>query len=82
MDIKQIIIQSLREVSSFIETEGDDFDMREYIYDSISFISFIVEIENNLGIYFPDEMLDFENLTSFNGFAELIDSLISEKSTN
>ena len=50
----------------------DDFDVREYILDSISFISAVVEIENTLKIELPDEILQYDNLASFYAFSRSI----------
>ena len=50
-------------------------DLTEYILDSIQFISFIVELERELNIEFPDELLLYDNIRSLNGFISLIENL-------
>lgn len=55
----------------------DDVDLREYITDSIQFISFIVEIERELNMEFPDEFLLFDKIASLNGFSNIIESVLS-----
>ena len=46
-----------------------DVDLRDYVEDSIQFISAIVEIESQLGIELPDELLTYDCLASFNAFS-------------
>ena len=57
------------------QKETIDVDLTEYILDSIQFISFIVELERELNIEFPDELLLYENIRSLNGFISLIENL-------
>ena len=53
----------------------EDYELIEYIADSLQFISFVVELETALHIEFPDELLNGEILQSRNGFAEMLESL-------
>lgn len=78
MNVKNTIKEALTLSGMYLpaENEPEDLDLREYIIDSIGFMSFIVELENRLGIYFPDERLDFEVLSSLNGFTEMIEDLM------
>ena len=46
-----------------------DIDLRDYIEDSIQFISAVVEIENQLEIELPDELLTYDCLASFHAFS-------------
>ena len=55
-----------------------DIDLREYITDSILFISFVVELENRLSISIPDNLLRIEVLASSNGLVNMLDTIISE----
>ena len=54
-----------------------DCDLREYVVDSIQFISTIVEIENKLDIELTDEMLQFDSLASFYAFSINIFEILS-----
>lgn len=78
MNVKNTIKEALTLSGTYLpaENEPEDLDLREYIIDSIGFMSFIVELENRLGIYFPDERLDFEVLSSLNEFTEMIEDLM------
>lgn len=54
----------------------DDFSINDYVTDSLSFIQFIIAMEEELHIELPDDFLDFEILNSARGFIEKIDSYI------
>lgn len=56
-------------------TTMEDVNLMDYVVDSITFISFIVELENMLGFDISDEFLDFEKLNSFNGFVAMIEAI-------
>lgn len=57
-----------------------DVDLRDYIEDSIQFISAVVEIENQLEIELPDELLAYDCLASFHAFSMSIwEALLSGK---
>lgn len=66
------ILKILEENGVFIDNTEVDFDITEYIEDSLQFINFIVTLEEELGINFPNEMISLDNLKSFNAFCEII----------
>ena len=72
--IKKYIFEILDEAGIFVDLCDfeKDLDLREYIVDSLQYVYFIVELENRLGIELPDEILLYENLTSINGFANMV----------
>ncbi len=70
-EIKKIIVKTLEEQGIFIELE-EDVNLLEYNIDSITFMSIIIELESQLNIEFPDELLSYDSLRSLNGFATLI----------
>jgi acyl carrier protein len=78
MNIVEKIIDVLEATGIYFdkENEGDDSDMREYIIDSFQFINFIVELEKELDMEFPDEALVYDNLASLNGFAAMVQSIV------
>jgi len=53
-----------------------DFDLAEYLFDSLQYITFIIHIEETLNIVVPDELLTAENLHSFNHFANAIEECV------
>ena len=50
----------------------DDLDLTEYIYESIQYVNFIINIENELSIDLPDELIVYDNFRSLNGFANML----------
>lgn len=59
--------------------EHEDIDLREYVVDSIQFISLIVSVEKAFGFQFPDELLLYDNLKSFNAFVDIIENCCLEQ---
>lgn len=79
MNIKQIVIESLRNIGVDVSLETNEFDdinLNNYIMDSIQFASFIIELEDKLNIELPYESLSSESLNSLHGFCELIHNLL------
>ena len=81
MSVREKLLNILEDSGIFIDKDNienkHEIDLREYIIDSIQFISFIVEIEKELNMEFPDEGLLYDNIASLNGFATIIESIIS-----
>lgn len=73
------IIEILEQNGIFIENTENDFDITEYIEDSLQFITFIVSLEEEFNINFPNEMISLDNLKSFNAFCDIIVSIIKSK---
>jgi len=80
MDIKTNLIKIIDSLGIYVDDIdiSGDFDLREYIIDSLQFISMIVEIENEFDIEFPDDLLLYDNLKSFYAFTELLQTIILE----
>ena len=78
MEVKVKLIEILNENGIYISpnTEESDIDLREYITDSMQFVSFIVAVEESLGIVFPNEMLLYDSIASLNGFSNTIESIM------
>lgn len=77
-DIKKIIMDSLMELGFCIGETEEDININEYGIDSFTYISFIVMLEEKMGMPFPDELLRFENFSSINGFTNLVKTLYDE----
>lgn len=88
--IKDIILKTLNEMGISIDASvvshdkvetspPQDMDIRDYIADSIMFISFIIELEKKLEIEFPDELLLIDTLSSLSGFTYLLAEIINKK---
>jgi len=75
----QILLKILQENLGFVifDDEQDDFAISDYIPDSITFIQFIIAIEEELASELPDDFLDLEILSSAKGFAEKLDFYVA-----
>lgn len=71
-EVKQTVYETLLEAGIMIDSIEEDFDLQDFIQDSIQFISFIVSLEEKLNIEIPDEMLTFDEVVSFNNFCQRI----------
>ena len=81
-EIETTIIETLDEMDVYIDASNTsittddvgptDIDLRDYIVDSIMFITLIVELEKKFNIDFPDELLWIESLSSLSGFSYLL----------
>ena len=72
-----IICSVLDDMGFVIFDEGDDFDISDYIVDSIQFISFIVNLERKLDVNLSDDFLSFEILKSARGLSNKLIELSS-----
>lgn len=83
MDTKKTvleIVEVLDDMGLVIDFCEDkmDFDLREYIVDSLEFVSFIMEIEQHFEIEIPSELLIYDNIKSTVGFANMINEMRAE----
>jgi acyl carrier protein len=76
-EVREKLLGILEESGLYIDRESpeEDLDLREYIVDSVQFMGFIVEIENQFDIEIPDEVLAYDNLASLNGLTSVIESI-------
>ena len=81
MEIKEKVLYVMESIGVFVEDDVKDtnFDMRDYIVDSLQFITFIVNLEKELGIVYPDELLLMDKIGSLDGFCSIIESLMPEE---
>lgn len=79
MHIRKRVINCLNTVGILIDPTSDDVNLNDYDVDSISFISFIVEIEKEFDIEIPDGYLYVDVLQSLNGFINLVEQLVDER---
>jgi len=77
IDIKVTLLNCLEELGIYIENTDMDFDLREYIADSLQFITFIVSLEEALEIEIPDDLLLYDKMHSFNGYCKMIEGVLS-----
>ena len=77
-EIRKMIIQVLTRMG----IDGIDFNqeinLQDFIYDSIFFITFIVEIEGAFMIEIPDEFLQMDTISSLDGFTEIVYQILTK----
>ena len=83
MNIRSRIIKSLEEIGILIQVDDDtDIDLREYIEDSLQFITAVVELEMEFEIEIPSELLIYDNFASLNSFCKIIEELLDNTSAD
>lgn len=73
------LLNNLGYIISYEELKKDDIDLRDFIVDSVEFVSLIVEIEHEFVINLPDEFIEFDVLASLNGIISTIEALLCDK---
>lgn len=63
-------------INEGIYVDDDDMMIAEYIPDSLAFASLIVQIECQLDIELPDEILNWEKIGSVNSLSFYLNELI------
>lgn len=80
VEIKDIVCRILNDIGFPVNDVKDgDANLMEYGMDSLTFMTFVVEIEDVFSIEIPDEMLSLEALSSLNGFITYLTSIIHSK---
>lgn len=77
IEVRNTLLSIFEELGVIIEEE-EDFDIQEYIVDSLVYMSFIVNMEQRFGIDIPDEFLLLSKMNSFNAYCESLLALINE----
>lgn len=75
--VKQGILQAFTNKGLMID--DDEIDIREYIPDSITFVTLIIEIETILDIEFPNELLTYERIGTIDSLSEALVEWISHE---
>lgn len=78
-EIKKVVIDELENLGVIIDDSENDVDLLSMNIDSITFISFIVALEERFKIQFPDEYLTMDVMNSLNGFSNLLCTFLSSK---
>ena len=66
------IVDVFNNVGILIDEEQDNFLFSDYIQDSLTFVTFIVEIESAFSIEVPDEYLIQEALSTYDDLVMMI----------
>jgi acyl carrier protein len=61
------------------EENKNDINLAEYEIDSLSFVSFLILLEERLNIVIPEEYLYLDVLQSFDGFVVLLEQLVIDQ---
>lgn len=82
MNIREVVLKCLAECNLLIDDSiATDVDVNEYGIDSLTFVSFIVSLEEELGVEIPDVYLTTDVLRSLNGFVSLVQQFIIDSSS-
>ena len=72
MEYEKRIAECLENVGIDIAAYGEDVALGDIIQDSLVFVSFIIEVEDEFGIQLDDGFLIVDNLKTIRGLAEEI----------
>lgn len=76
-EMRKTLLSIFEELGIIIEDE-EDFDIQDYIIDSLVYMSLIVNMEQRLGFEIPDEFLLLSKMNSFNAYCDSLLALINE----
>lgn len=71
-EVKRIVLRVLENNGIIVENEDMDVDLSSYSIDSIMFISFIIDMENEMSVVFPGDYLTVDVLKSIDGLTNLL----------
>lgn len=77
-NIREKVIECMRNIGIYMEEE-DDFELQDYIDDSVSFITFIVELEQQFAIEIPDSYLTMDSMSTLSDICNFIKAVLDEK---
>ena len=77
-DITERILNCLLELGIVFEQEENNFELTDYSEDSLTFISFVSELENEFDIEIPDEYLLQGVLGTLNDLKNIITLLVGK----
>ncbi len=78
-EIRKRIIEALNDVGVILMNDEDDVDISELITDSLQWISFIISLEDRMGVEWPDELVLIDNFTSLNALVRLVFDILNRK---
>ncbi|MBO4292458.1 MAG: hypothetical protein J5898_11180 [Lachnospiraceae bacterium] len=77
-ELRKTLLDIFEEMGIILDEEGD-FDIQDYISDSSIYMSFIVSMEQRLGIEIPDEFLMLSKMGSFYEYCDSLLLLMNEE---
>lgn len=81
MNIEETIVKCLNNIGIIIGKSDieKNTDLNEFITDSLTFVMFIIELEQNFEIEIPDEFLNPENIKNISLISDMINTIKSKK---
>lgn len=77
--MKEQILKCLANLGVFIDDCDSNSLLRDFIADSVMFISFLVELEQTFGIEISDEYLNPEKLKTLDEVCEMVSIFLNQK---
>ena len=71
------IVECFNNIGILIDADQDNFILNEYILDSLTFVSMIVEIEEKFNVRITDEYLSSNSLETYKDIENMLDKLSS-----
>lgn len=81
MKEKEIIVEILESIGIYIDTICND-NISDIIDDSLTFISFIIEVEERFKISIPDIYLNIDMIGTIDDFIDVIKEISKDNSNN
>ena len=78
-DIMSVIKNNLQNIGVYANEEDEDIPLDVLIPDSITYVSFVVELERTLQIEIPDEFLQMDAFRNLRELAMVISSLMQQE---
>ena len=75
--LRSEIVDCFNNIGILVDSNLSNFKLREYVTDSLSFVSLIVELEEKFDISIPDDYLDYDTLETYLDIEHMIDSISS-----
>lgn len=80
--MKEKIIQCFSNLGIIISDESSNIELDEYIVDSVTFVSFLVELEQQFEIEIDDDYLVQGSLKTLNDVENMIEELLAKKNSS
>lgn len=73
------VFECLKNLGIYVDLQDVERPLNSIIEDSLAYVSFIVELENVLGICIPDEFLTSGSFENLNDLVEALNPLLTEE---
>lgn len=76
--LRSDIVDCFNNIGVLVDSNLSNFNLREYITDSLSFVSLIIELEEKFDISIPDDYLGYDILETYLDIEHMVDSICSQ----